>query len=89
MMELLSKADLQQIRDLDLSSCDFVGDSGCCDPDCWQCHLGPDNLRTLAKNLATAAMLCRAWQQRDEDPVWRPGREIPSSTSSGRLLIRR
>ena len=47
---------------LDLCSCDFVGDSGCVDPDCWRCHspLGPENLRTLAKNLAIAAALCRA-----------------------------
>ena len=53
--------------DLDLTyltSCDFVGDSGCCNPDCWQCHsgIGPENLRTLAKNLVAAAALCRAWQ---------------------------
>lgn len=46
----------------ELTSCDFVGDSGCSDPDCWQCHspLGPEGLRTLAKNLAIAATLCRA-----------------------------
>jgi hypothetical protein len=54
--------------DLDLSyltSCDFVGDSGCSDPDCWQCHsgIGPQNLRTLAQNLAAAAARCRAWQR--------------------------
>ena len=71
----LTEADLKMIRDLNLSSCDFVGDSGCCDPNCWQCHspLGPENLRTLAKNLAAAAMLCRAWQMRDVAPAWRPG----------------
>jgi len=71
----LTEADLQGIRDLNLTSCDFVGDSGCVDPDCWQCHspIGPQNLRTLAKNLAAAAMLCRAWQLRDEDAAWRPG----------------
>jgi len=58
----LTEADLQRIRDLDLSSCDFVGDSGCVDPDCWQCHspIGPESLRQLAKNLAAAAALCRA-----------------------------
>lgn len=63
------------LRDLDLSSCDFVGDSGCVDPDCWRCHspLGPENLRTLAANLASAALLCRAWQLRDVCPTWKPG----------------
>ena len=71
----LTEADLQRILDLDLTSCDFVGDSGCCDPDCWRCHssLRPENLRTLAKNSAIAAMLFRAWQLRDEQPAWRPG----------------
>ena len=65
----------QILRDLDLSSCDFVGDYGCCDLDCWRCHspLRPENLRTLAENIAMAAMLCRAWGKRDEDPSWRPG----------------
>jgi hypothetical protein len=58
-----------------LTSCDFVGDSGCCDPNCWQCHspLCPENLRRLAKNLASAAMLCRAWALNDEQPSWQPG----------------
>jgi hypothetical protein len=71
----LTEAELESLRQLDLTSCDFVGDSGCTDPDCWRCHslMGPENLRTLAKNLATAAMLCRAWQLRDADPAWRPG----------------
>jgi hypothetical protein len=81
----LTEADLKMIRDLDLTSCDFVGDSGCCDPDCWQCHspLRPENLRRLAENLATAAILCRAWQlgwvagsdprMDDGSPEWRPG----------------
>jgi hypothetical protein len=70
----VTEADLQRIRDLDLSSCDFC-ESGCSDPDCWRCYspLRPDNLRRLAKNLAVAAMLCRAWDQRDVDPAWRPG----------------
>ena len=69
---------IRALRDLGLTSCDFVGDSGCVDPECWQCHspLAPENLRTLAKNLATAAMLCRAWAQRDENPNWRPGCHI-------------
>jgi hypothetical protein len=69
-----------------LTSCDFVGDSGCCDPDCWQCHspIGPENLRTLAKNLAAAGQLCRAWQMRVEDPAWSPGcnLEPPKSKES-------
>jgi hypothetical protein len=71
----LTEADYHSIRDLNLTSCDFVGDSGCVDPDCWQCHspIGPENLRQLAENIATAAMLCRAWQQRDEKPDWFPG----------------
>ena len=58
----LTEAELDAIRRLDLTSCDFVGDSGCSDPDCWKCHspLGPVNLRLLAKNLATAAALCQA-----------------------------
>lgn len=58
----LTEEDLASIRQLGLTSCDFVGDSGCCDPNCWQCHspIGPENLRRLAKNLAAAAMLCRA-----------------------------
>jgi hypothetical protein len=71
----LTAADLESIRQLNLTSCDFVGDSGCCDPNCWQCHfpIGLENLCCLAKNLAAAAMLCRAWQMRDVDPAWRPG----------------
>ena len=71
----LSEADLKGLASLGLTSCDFVGDSGCTDPDCWRCHsiLRPENLRTLAKNLAFAAMLCRAWQQRGEQPAWCPG----------------
>lgn len=71
----LTEADLQRLRDLDLSSCDFVGDSGCVDPECWRCHspLRPENLRAFAKNIATAAMLCRAWSHRDLDPAWQPG----------------
>ena len=74
----LTEADLKMIRDLDLTSCDFVGDSGCCDEHCWRCHspLRPENLRTFAKNLGTAAMLCRAWKMRDEDPSWRPGCQL-------------
>lgn len=60
---------------LELTSCDFCGDSGCCDPDCWRCHspLRPENLRTLAENLRVAGILCRAWQMREEEPAWRPG----------------
>lgn len=69
------------VSDLGLTSCDFVGDSGCVDPDCWQCHspLSPENLRTLAKNLAAAALLCWAWQLRDACPSWQPGcGELPA-----------
>ena len=53
-------------------------DGVCSDPECWRCHspLRPENLRTLAKNLAAAAMLCRAWQLRGEDPAWSPGCHI-------------
>ena len=80
----LTEEDLARIRAIDLTSCDFVGDSGCCDPDCWRCHspLCPENLRTLAKNLAQAAMLCRAWQLRGEDPEWRPGCNIDPGASA-------
>ena len=79
----LSKADLKMIRDLDLSSCDFVGDSGCIDPDCWRCHspLGPENLRQLAKNLVAAAMLCREWKLRGDDPNWWPGCNIETDST--------
>jgi hypothetical protein len=68
---------LKRVRELDLSSCDFVGDSGCVDPDCWRCHspLSPENLRTLAQNLATVALLCFAWGLRDACPAWSPGCE--------------
>jgi hypothetical protein len=66
------------VRDTNLTSCDFCGDSGCCDPDCWKCHspLRPENLQRLAANLATAAMLCRSWARCDEDPTWRPGCDL-------------
>lgn len=72
---------IASVRDLDLTSCDFCGD-GCCDPDCYRCYspLRPENLRTLAKNLAAAAMLCRAWQMRGDDPAWRPGCHIEGGT---------
>jgi hypothetical protein len=63
----------------------LADDDGIChDLDCWRCHspLCPDNLRRLAKNLASAAMLCRAWQQRDEDPSWRPGCNIERAKES-------
>jgi hypothetical protein len=71
----LTEADLESIRQLNLTSCDFVGDSGCCDPNCWQCHspIGPANLRCLAENLATAGLLYWAWQLRDLCPTWKPG----------------
>jgi hypothetical protein len=76
--EPLTEADLKSIADLGLTSCDFVGDSGCTDPECWQCHspIGPANLRTLAANLADAGTLCRAWQLRDQEPSWHPGCHI-------------
>lgn len=79
----LTEEDLESIRQLGLTSCDFVGDSGCVDPDCWQCHspIGPENLRTLAKNIATAAMLCRAWQQREVQPTWRPGCKLKARSA--------
>lgn len=79
-------ADIQRIvRDLDLTSCDFVGDSGCVDLDCWRCHspLRPENLRTLARNLAAAAMLCRAWHLRDLEPAWRPGCRLAETDLPG------
>lgn len=71
----------EAFQQLALTSCDFVGDSGCTDPDCWRCHsgIGPHNLRTLAGNLAIAAMLCRAHRNATggEDPPsarpWTPG----------------
>lgn len=74
----LTEEDLARLRDLDLTSCDFVGDAGCCDPECWRCHspLRPENLRTLAVNIKTAAMLCRAWELRDAEPDWQPGCKI-------------
>lgn len=63
---------------MNVTSCDFVGDVGCCDPDCWRCHspLSPAHLRTLAGNLAIAALLCRAWRLHDETPAWSPGCNI-------------
>jgi hypothetical protein len=59
----------------ELSSCDFVGDLGCSDLDCWYCHspVGPENLRALARHLATAAMLCRAWRLASTESAWFPG----------------
>ena len=81
----LTEADLKALRQLNLTSCDFCGDSGCCDPTCWRCHspVGPEHLRALAKNLEAAAILCRAWQlgwgagisypRMDGAPKWRPG----------------
>ena len=69
-----SEEVLQRIRDLDLTSCDFTS-NGCTDDDCYRCYspLRPENLRSLAKNIAAAAMLCRAWNLRDQQPNWRPG----------------
>ncbi len=65
---------IERLRDLDLTSCDFCG-GGCCDPDCYRCYspLRPENLRTLAQNLANVAMLCWAWQLREVCPTWKPG----------------
>lgn len=72
--------DLSFMRQL--TSCDFVGDEGCCDPDCWRCHspLRPENLRTLAENLRRAAALCEAfdlggdmWDVDARIGRWRPG----------------
>jgi hypothetical protein len=34
----LTEAEPSTSRRLDLTSCDFVGDIGCSDPDCWKCH---------------------------------------------------
>ena len=69
-----SEEVLQRIRDLDLTSCDFTS-NGCTDDDCYRCYspLRPENLRSLAKNIAAAAMLCRSWNLRDQQPDWRPG----------------
>ena len=69
-----SEEVLQRIRDLDLTSCDFTS-NGCTDDDCYRCYspLRPENLRSLARNIAAAAMLCRAWNLRDQQPDWRPG----------------
>ena len=73
-----TEAELQRtrelMRDLDLTSCDFTS-SGCTDDDCYRCYspLRPENLRSLAKNIAAAAMLCRSWNLRDQQPDWRPG----------------
>ena len=73
------------VRATGLISCDFVGDSGCSDPTCWQCHspVGPAALRCFAKNIAIAAVLCRAFQlgftagsdprMSDDAPEWCPG----------------
>jgi len=71
----LTADEIKALRSLDLSSCDFVGDSGCVDPECWRCHspLRSENLRTLAENLAIAALLYRAWHLRDTCPTWTPG----------------
>ena len=74
----MTEAELEEsrrmLRDLDLASCDFCG-GGCCDPDCWRCYspLCPENLQTLAKNLANAGQLMRAWQLFVDDPTWYPG----------------
>ena len=70
----VSQEVLQRIRDLDLTSCDFTS-NGCTDDDCYRCYspLRPENLRSLAKNIAAAAMLCRSWNLRDQQPGWRPG----------------
>lgn len=69
-----------------LSSCDFCG-GGCSDPECWRCYspLSPENLRTLAENLAMAGKLTRAWQIRDEDPAWFPGCNL-GKTSANTLV---
>ena len=70
----VSEEALQRIRDLDLTSCDFTS-NGCTDDDCYRCYspLRPENLRSLARNIAAAAMLCRSWNLRDQQPDWRPG----------------
>lgn len=83
----LTEADLKSIAALGLTSCDFVGDSGCTDPDCWQCHspLSPSHLRTLASNLFAAALLCRGWQGRDDDPTWRPGCNIEKTIEKKKI----
>jgi hypothetical protein len=79
----LTEEDLARICGLDLTSCDFCG-GGCCDPECWRCYSprGPENLRQLAKNIETAAMLCRSWELRGEEPDWRPGCKIERGESS-------
>lgn len=59
----------------EMSSCDFCPD-GCCDLDCYRCYspLRPENLRTLAENLAIAAALCWSWHLgHGVWQVWQPG----------------
>ena len=75
----------ERLQQLNLTSCDFVGDSGCSDPDCWRCHstMGPENLRMLAENIAVAALLSWAWQLREADPLWTPCcGKLPAQLSS-------
>jgi hypothetical protein len=74
------------LRQLDLTSCDFVEDSGCSDPACWKCHsaLRPVCLRTLANNLSIAAMLYRAWAMHAACPAWRPGCNIEKAPDATR-----
>jgi len=75
---------MSRAMNIDLTSCDFCGDSGCADPDCWRCHspLRPERLRTLAQNLAIAARLYHAWELRGAFPAWAPGCGEPAGPST-------
>src|SRR5580765_1494223 len=77
--QLESKPSIEPVGELSQELVDALiedmhGD-GCCDSQCWRCYspLSPSHLRTLAANLALAGKLCRAHQQRDQDPSWHPG----------------
>ena len=78
--QLESKPGIEPVGELSQELVDALlhDDDGCCDLECWRCYspLSPSHLRTLAQNLASAGMLCRAWQQRDQDSTWRPGCQI-------------
>lgn len=60
---------------VEITSCDCCPE-GCVDHDCYQCYspLRPENLRRLAKNLATAAALLRSFELgRAAWWAWTPG----------------
>lgn len=43
-----------------LSSCDFVGDSGCCDPDCWHAIIATQQALYEHQRVVTTAAPCIA-----------------------------